>query len=202
MMAGVDKTAGEDIPGVGSGIEMLSWWRRAEALDSMDPPIPWFHLLLVLLPWMHRLTIRKLRKTAMQVAVRPEDVASSGRIAGQVHTAAAIPQDRPPYEVMSVTPSSYRHIKSETDIGASETTQRWAWSEHIVTIFSRTCTYIGFCQEHTPSYRWYPPFTSRVASSSFMSPRTMSLYKQVESISPEPPVILQPFFQLKLRFLL
>lgn len=134
-MAGVDKTAGGDIPGVGSGIEMLSWWRRAEALDSMDPPIPWFHLLLVLLPWMHRLTIRKVRKTAMQVAVRPEDVASSGRIAGQVHTAAAIPQDRPPYEVMSVTPSSYRHIKSETDIGASETTQRWAWSEHIVTIF-------------------------------------------------------------------
>ena len=29
MMAVVVKTAGEDIPDVGSGIEMLSWWRRA-----------------------------------------------------------------------------------------------------------------------------------------------------------------------------
>ena len=40
MMAVVVKTAGEDIPDVGNGIGMLSWWRRAEALDSMVPRIP------------------------------------------------------------------------------------------------------------------------------------------------------------------
>lgn len=129
-MAVVVKTAGEDIPDVGSGIEMLSWWRRAEVLDSMDPRIPWFHLLLTLLPWTPRLTIRKLRKTAMQVAAKQEDVGSSGRIAGPADTAAVTPQDRPLYEVMSVTLSSYRPIKSGTDIGASETMQRWAWSDH------------------------------------------------------------------------
>lgn len=130
MMAVVVKTAGDDIPDVGSGIEMLSWWRRAEALGSMGPRIPWFHLLLVLLPWTPRQTIHKLRKTVMQVAAKLEDVASLGRIVGQAHIAAATPQDRPLYEVMSVTLSNYPHIKSGTDIGALETTQRWAWSEN------------------------------------------------------------------------
>lgn len=70
----------------------------------------------------------------MQVAVKLEDVASSGRIVGPAHTVAAIPRDRLLYEVMSVIPSSYHHTRSETGIGASETTQRWAWSEHIVAI--------------------------------------------------------------------
>ncbi len=59
-MAVVVKTAGEDIPAAGSGIEMLSWWRRAEALDWMDLRIPWFHLSLALSLWPPRLTIRKL----------------------------------------------------------------------------------------------------------------------------------------------
>lgn len=130
MMAVVVKTAGEGIPDVGSGIEMRSWWRRAEVLDSMVPQIPWFHLLLVLLRWTLRLTIHKLRKTATQVAAKLEDVASSGRIAGQADIAAVILQDRPLCEVMSVTLSSYHHIKNGTDIGASETMQRWAWSDH------------------------------------------------------------------------
>lgn len=130
MMAVVVKTAGEDIPDAASGIEMLSWWRRVEVLDSMDLRIPWFHLSLVLLHRTPRLTIRKLRKTVMQVAAKLEDVASSGRIAGQAHIAAATPQDRPLCEVMSVTLSSYHHIKSGKDIGASGTMQRWAWSEH------------------------------------------------------------------------
>ena len=116
MMAVVVKTAGEDIPDVGSGIEMLSWWTRVEVLDLMDPRIPWFPLLLVLRPWTPRLTIRKLLKTVMQVAAKLEDVASSGRIAGQAHIAAATPQDPSFCEVMSVTLSSYRHIKSGTDI--------------------------------------------------------------------------------------
>lgn len=49
-MAVVVKTAGEDILDVGNGIEMLSWWTRVEVLDLMDPRIPWFLLLLVLLP--------------------------------------------------------------------------------------------------------------------------------------------------------
>ena len=66
----------------------------------------------------------------MQVAVKPEDVASSGEIVGQAQIAVATPQDRLLYEVMSVTPSNYPHIRSKGDIGASETMQRWAWSEH------------------------------------------------------------------------
>lgn len=57
----------------------------------------------------------------MQVVAKLEDVASLGRIAGQVRIAAASHQGRPPYEVMSVTHSSYPYIKSGTNIGASET---------------------------------------------------------------------------------
>lgn len=60
MMAVVVKMAGDDIRDVGNGIEMLSWWRRAAVLDTMDLRIPWFHLLLVLLPQTPHLTIRKL----------------------------------------------------------------------------------------------------------------------------------------------
>lgn len=86
-------------------------------------------MLLVLLSWTPRPTIRKLQKTAMQVAVKLEDVASLGEIAGQAQIAVATPQDRILYEVMSATPSNYPHIRSKGDIGASETTQRWAWSE-------------------------------------------------------------------------
>lgn len=118
------KTAGEDIPDVGSGIEMLSWWRQA--LDLTDLRTPWFHPLRVLVPRVPRLIIRRLRKIAMQVAARLEDVASSGRIVGQAHTAVSTPQDRPLYEVMSVTLSNYLHIKSATDIGALEMMRKWA----------------------------------------------------------------------------
>ena len=60
MMAVVVKMAGDDIRDVGSGIEMLSWWRRAAVLDSMDLRIPWFHPLLALLPQTPHLTMRKL----------------------------------------------------------------------------------------------------------------------------------------------
>ena len=129
-MAVAARTAGEDILDVGSGIEMLSSSRRAEVLDSMGPPPPWFHLPRVLLPLTHRPTIRKLREITMQVAAKLDDVAFSGRIAGQARTAAAILQGPPLYEVMSVTLSSYPHIRNGTYTGASETMQRWAWSEH------------------------------------------------------------------------
>ncbi len=71
----------------------------------------------------------------MQVAAKLEDVAFSGRIAGQAHTVAATPQDRPLYEVMSAILSNYHHIRNGTDIGASETMQRWAWSDyHIILV--------------------------------------------------------------------
>ena len=120
MMAAVVKTAGEGTLDVGSGIEMLSSWRRAELLDLTDPLTPWFHLSLGLLHLTPRLTIPKLRRTVMQVAAKPEDVASSGRTAGQVRIAAASHQDRPPYEVTSVTHSNYPYIKSGTDTGGSE----------------------------------------------------------------------------------
>ena len=129
-MAVVAKTAGEDIPDVGSGTEMLSSWRPAKVLDSMNPPTPWFHLLLVLLPSTPHPTIRQLRKTAMRVAVKLEDVASSEKTAGQARTAVTGRAGRPRYGVMSVTLNSYHYIKSGKDIGASETMQRWVWSEH------------------------------------------------------------------------
>ena len=129
MMAVVVRTAGEDIPDVENGIEMRSLLRRAEILDSMDPLPPWFHLPLVLLPLTPRPTIRKLRETTMQVAAKLDDVAFSGRIAEQARTAAAAQRGRPLYEVMSVTLSNYPHIRNGTDTGASETMQRWAWSE-------------------------------------------------------------------------
>ena len=129
-MAVVVKMAGEDIPDVGSGIEMLSSWRPAKVLDLINPPTPWFHLLLVLLPLTPHLTIRQPQKTAMRVAVKPEDVVSSEEIAGQARIAATGQQGRPRYGVMSVTLNSYPYIKSAKGIGASETMQRWAWSEH------------------------------------------------------------------------
>ena len=66
----------------------------------------------------------------MQVAAKLEDVDSSGGIAGRVDKAAATLQDRPLYEVMSVTLSSYHYIKSVTDIGVLEMMQKWVWSEH------------------------------------------------------------------------
>lgn len=66
----------------------------------------------------------------MQVAAKPEDVDSSGGIAGQVVKAAATLQDRLLYEVMSVTLSSYHYIKSVTDIGVLGMMQKWAWNEH------------------------------------------------------------------------
>ena len=75
-MAAVVKTAGEDILDVENGIGMLSLSRLVEILDSMDPRIPWFHLFLVPLPSTPRTTIRKQRKTVMQVAVKLEGVAS------------------------------------------------------------------------------------------------------------------------------
>ena len=130
MMAVVVKTAGEDILDVGSGIEMLSSWRPAKVLDLMNPPIPWFHLLLILLSLTPHPTICQLRKTAMRVAVKLEDVASSEEIAGQVRIAVTGQQGRPRYGVMSVTLNSYPYIKSGKDIGASGTMQRWAWSEY------------------------------------------------------------------------
>lgn len=117
----------------------------------MSPPTPWFHLLLVLLPMTLHPTIRQLRKTAMRVAVKLEDVASSEKIAGQARI--AVTGHRPRCGVMSVTLNSYPYIKSGKDIGASETMQRWAWSEysHIrLSIaepcrrFSCLCTYIAF----------------------------------------------------------
>ena len=80
---------------------------------------------MVLLPLTLRLTIRNLRKTAMQVVARLEDVASSGRIAGQVCIAAAVHRGRQLYGVTSVTLSNFPYIKSGTDIGALETMQRW-----------------------------------------------------------------------------
>ena len=61
----------------------------------------------------------------MQAAAKLEDVAFSERIVGQVHMAAATPQDRALYEVMSVTLSSCHHIRRVADTGASETMQRW-----------------------------------------------------------------------------
>ena len=125
-MAVVVKTAGEDIPDGGSGIEMLSSWRPAKVLDLMNPPTPWSHLL----PLTPRPNIRQLRKTAMRVAVKLEDVASSEEIAGQARIVVTGRQGRPRCGVMSVTPTSYPHIKSGKDIGASETMQRWAWSEY------------------------------------------------------------------------
>ena len=152
MAVGV-KTAGEDIPDVGSGIEMLSSWRPAKVLDLMNPPTPWFHLLLVLLPLTLHPTTRQLRKTAMRVAVKLEDVAFSEEIAGQARIAVMGQQGRPRYGVMSVTLNSYPYIKSGKDIGVSETMQRWAWSEysHICLSivepsrrFSSLCTYIAF----------------------------------------------------------
>ena len=130
MTAAVVKTAGEDILGVGNGIEMLSSSRQAERLDSMDPRIPWFHPSLVPLLLTPRPNIRKQRKTVMQVAVKLEGVASSGGTAGQAHIAVATHQVPQLYEAMSVTLSNCRHIKSEMDIGVSETTQRWAWNDH------------------------------------------------------------------------
>ena len=129
-MAVVVKTVGEDIPDVGSGTEMLSSWRPAKILDLMNPPTPWFRLLLVLLPLTPHPTIRQLRKTAMRVAVKLEDVASSGKIAGQARTAVTAQAGRPRYGAMSVTLNSYPYIKRGKDIGASETMQRWVWSEH------------------------------------------------------------------------
>lgn len=65
----------------------------------------------------------------MQVAAKLEDVDSSGGIAVQVDKAAATPQIRVLYEVMSVTLSSYHYIKSGTDTGVLEMMQKWAWSE-------------------------------------------------------------------------
>lgn len=124
------RTAGEDILDVESGIEMLSSLRRAEVLNSMGPLPPWFHLPRVLLPLTPCPIIRKPQKTSMSVAVKLDDVAFSGRIAGQARTAAATHQGRPLYEVMSVTLNNYPHIKNGTDTGASETMRRWAWSEH------------------------------------------------------------------------
>lgn len=59
-MAVVVKMAGDDIRVVGSGIEMLSWWRRAAVLESMDLRIPWFQPLLHLLPQTPHLSIRRL----------------------------------------------------------------------------------------------------------------------------------------------
>ena len=129
MMAVVVKTAGEDIPDVGNGIEMLSSSRQMRVLDSMGPRIPWFHLFLVPLPLTPRLTTRKQRKTVMQVAVKLEGEASSGGIAGQAPIAAATRQVPQLYEAMSVTLSSYRHIKSGMGIGVLETTQKWAWND-------------------------------------------------------------------------
>ena len=125
-MAVVVKTAGEDIPDVGSGIEMLSSWRPAKVLDLMNPQTPWSHLL----PLTPRPSIRQLRKTPMRVAVKLEDVASSEEIAGQAHIAVTGQQGRTRCGVMSVTLTSYPYIKSGKDIGASEMMQRWAWSEY------------------------------------------------------------------------
>ena len=120
-MAVVVKTAGVDIPDVGSGIEMLSSSRPAKIMDLTNPPTPWFHLPLLLLPSTPRLTIRKLQKTVMPVAAKLDDVAFLGRTAGQARIAAATHQGPLLYEAMSVILSNYPYIKSGTDIGASET---------------------------------------------------------------------------------
>ena len=159
-MAVVVKTAGEDIPDVGNGTEMLSSWRPAKILDLMNPLTPWFHLLLILLPLIPHPTIRQLRKTAMRVAVKLEDVASSEKTAGQARTAVTGQAGRRRYGVMSVTLNSYPYIKSGKDIGASETMQRWAWSEyshirHRITLAPFfVLVYIHrLYQEHTPNHR-------------------------------------------------